>query len=76
MRKNDGGVPTYCGVHTRRYVYVVYVTGKEELYDLARDPYELRNRASQAAYADIRRRLRHRLVELCEPAPPGFLVTL
>jgi hypothetical protein len=72
MRKNTGGVPTYCGVQTRRYEYVDYVTGEEELYDLRRDPYELHNRAGASGYHDVRSRLRAELVGLCDPAPPGF----
>lgn len=72
MRKNTGGVPTYCGVQTRRYEYVDYVTGEEELYDLRRDPYQLRNRADAAGYRDVKRRLRDQLARLCNPPPPGF----
>ena len=72
MKTGERGVPTSCGVHTGRFVYVDYVTGEEELYDLARDPHELSNRAGQADYRDIRQALRHRLVELCDPLPPGF----
>jgi N-acetylglucosamine-6-sulfatase len=72
MRKNTGGVPTYCGVQTRRYEYVDYVTGEEELYDLRRDPYQLHNRADAAGYHDVRRQLRNQLGRLCRPTPPGF----
>jgi N-acetylglucosamine-6-sulfatase len=72
MRKNTGGVPTYCGVQTRRYEYVDYVTGEEELYDLRRDPYELHNRADASGYHDVKRRLRAELDGLCDPAPPRF----
>ena len=43
MQHTDGGVPTYCGVHSDRYVYVRYRTDEEELYDLERDPAELVN---------------------------------
>ncbi len=72
MRKNTGGVPTYCGVQTRRYEYVDYVTGEEELYDLRRDPYQLHNRADAVGYHDVRRGLRNQLGRLCSPPPPGF----
>ncbi|MGZ8630943.1 MAG: sulfatase family protein, partial [Actinomycetota bacterium] len=41
--------PTYCGVRTQRYTFVHYVTGEEELYDLGRDPFQLRNLASVPA---------------------------
>jgi arylsulfatase A-like enzyme len=72
LKMDEGGVPTYCGVHTSRYVYVDYTTGEEELYDLVRDPNQLTNRAYDAAYRDERRALRERLVQLCRPRPPGF----
>jgi arylsulfatase A-like enzyme len=36
-------IPEYHGVRTHRYTYVEYATGERELYDLRRDPYELRN---------------------------------
>ena len=72
MRKNTGGVPTYCGVQTERFEYVDYVTGEEELYDLSRDPNELVNRVDDPRYLDVRRRLRRQLVGLCSPEPPGF----
>ena len=72
---DDPGAPTYCGVHTDRYVYVDYKTGEEELYDLARDPYELRNQARSAAYHPVLSKLRSRLKELCRPAPPGFTLS-
>jgi arylsulfatase A-like enzyme len=65
-------VPSYCGVRTERYVYVVYETGEEELYDLTRDPYQLQNEASDPARSGVRSMLRARLHELCSPPPPFF----
>jgi N-acetylglucosamine-6-sulfatase len=44
-----GGVPSYCGLRMRRWKYVQYGTGEEELYDLATDPYELANLARRPA---------------------------
>lgn len=35
--------PAFCGFRTHRYLFVYYATQEAELYDLARDPYELRN---------------------------------
>src|SRR6185503_14076161 len=75
------GVPTYCGIVTARWKYVVYsptpddpslVTGPEdhELYDLRADPRELDNVASSKR--DIAGRLRDWLARLCSPAPPGW----
>ena len=67
-----GGVPTYCGVHSRRFVYIDYATGEEELYDLDRDPFQLTNVAASRAYGDVLRAERARLRQLCRPRPPGF----
>jgi N-acetylglucosamine-6-sulfatase len=75
VRMDPGGVPTYCGVHSERYVYVDYVTGEEELYDLARDPFELQNEARSAEYVDVLLAMRNRLKQLCRPRPPGFRFT-
>lgn len=72
MKMDEGGVPTYCGVHSGRFVYVDFVTGDEELYDLARDPHELSNKARKVAYRDVLHAMRRRLLELCDPLPPGF----
>ena len=63
-------VPTYCGVRTRRYTFVRYGTDEEELYDLLRDPHQLRNvvRSRREKTADLRSLTR----SLCRPTPPGF----
>jgi N-acetylglucosamine-6-sulfatase len=65
-------VPGYCGVRSEGFVYVVYQTGEEELYDLSSDPYQLLNRASDPALIEERQRMRNRLHELCAHPPPGF----
>jgi N-acetylglucosamine-6-sulfatase len=41
--------PTYRGVRTSQWLYVEYVTGERELYDLRRDPDELDNVYDSAA---------------------------
>ena len=64
--------PAYCGWRTNRYLYVRYASGFTELYDYARDPYELRNRSRMASYQDVRSRLRSRAQAACQPPPPGF----
>jgi arylsulfatase A-like enzyme len=64
--------PAYCGLRTRRYVYVLYSSGEEELYDYRRDPYELRNRSGAPAYADVRTSMRSRTLTRCTPRPPGW----
>jgi hypothetical protein len=53
---NKGGA--YAGVRTYRYLYVEYrETGELELYDLKRDPYELRSMDWNPAYDGVRERL-------------------
>jgi N-acetylglucosamine-6-sulfatase len=47
----------YEGVRTRRYLYVEYANGERELYDLARDPFQLSNQAENPAFAVRRRKL-------------------
>jgi arylsulfatase A-like enzyme len=71
----DNDVPTYCAVRSRRFKYVQYATGEEELYQLAKDPYELNNRArSSGAFLQNKRASMHdRMVELCRPPPPGYI---
>ncbi len=53
-----GNPPTYAAIRLKNEVYVEYVDGEREYYDIAKDPFELRN-----AYADLdpaRRRELHR----------------
>jgi arylsulfatase A-like enzyme len=68
------GAPTFCAVHTDRHVLVRYDTGEEELYDLARDPGQLVNRAGWDRYRAVRRELLASLRRLCDPAPPGYSI--
>ena len=51
-------LPRYGGVATSRYRYVRYFSGQEELYDLARDPFEVRSRVHDPRYRRTRRFLR------------------
>ena len=53
-------------VRTDRYVYAEYGNGNRELYDLVADPFQLRNRAKDRAFAAIRRQLAARLEEFRE----------
>ena len=61
-----------------KHLYVVLtnpLNGREdefnELYDLKRDPYELRNVVGDPGYAEIKRRLRTRLESLRDCAGKG-----
>jgi arylsulfatase A-like enzyme len=66
------------GVRTRRYLYVDLATGEEELYDLAQDPRQYVNLATDDAFAEVLRFHRQLLAELraCDgeqcraPMPP------
>jgi N-acetylglucosamine-6-sulfatase len=65
-------VPSYCGWRTSRYVYVRYVTGEQQLYDLSADPYEMRNLAADPAMSGLRTRLEARARTNCRPLPPDW----
>src|SRR5262249_35014064 len=36
-------IPDYAGVRTQRYLYVEYINGDRELYDVSTDPDEMHN---------------------------------
>jgi arylsulfatase A-like enzyme len=57
----DNGAPPFRGVRTTRWLYVEYRNGWHELYDLRRDPYELRNLAKAPSLAAVRARLAARV---------------
>jgi len=72
-------LPTMLAVRTERFKYVefpsgtdigCYFSGEPLLFDLERDPYEMRNVAEDPAYVQIRRRLEARLQTL--QAEVGF----
>jgi len=50
-------------IREEQWRYIWYGTGEEELYDLSRDPHELRNVAAEPSYANERARLKLRLLE-------------
>jgi N-acetylglucosamine-6-sulfatase len=51
----------YQGVRTDRYLYAIYGTGEQELYDLRNDPFELQNAAGNPAYAAVKASLQRLL---------------
>jgi N-acetylglucosamine-6-sulfatase len=64
--------PTYCALRNARYAFMTYRTGERELYDLAVDPYQMRNLAMGAGVDTKIDRLRAQLARLCNPPPPGL----
>ena len=68
-------VPPYCAVRNTNWIYVEYSTGEQELYDLVNDPYELQNLAGDPAYASRQSSMHARMLQLCNPPPPGFTPT-
>ena len=65
-----GGVPSYCGVRSKRYLFVHYADGFEEVYDYTSDPWELDNIARNRPA--LTQTLRDEAMALCDPTPPGF----
>ena len=63
-----GGEPLFTGLRTAGHKYAEYRSGEVELYDLERDPDELRNLAGTPAVAPLQRELAARLAALraCE----------
>ena len=55
IHRNRG--PSFVGVRTRRFLYARRGRRSRELYDLRRDPYELRNLAGAPRYRDAQARL-------------------
>jgi len=56
-------IPAYRGIRTPEYLYVEYINGEKELYDLRIDPYQLNNLAAKADPARLKE-LSARLLEL------------
>jgi N-acetylglucosamine-6-sulfatase len=61
-------VPSWCQFRSPLRAYTRYADGFEEYYNLARDPYQLRNIAQKIDLSVERARLRG----LCDPLPPGM----
>jgi arylsulfatase A-like enzyme len=51
---------------------VYYDGGEEELYDLAKDPFELLNVAGDPSAPEALGRAKTELARLCNPPPPGL----
>jgi N-acetylglucosamine-6-sulfatase len=72
LSKDGDQVPTYCGFRSGSHSYVRYATSEEELYDIRRDPDQLRNIAADAASRDLLERLRARVQTGCDPPDAAF----
>jgi hypothetical protein len=66
-RIGASGNPDFAGLRTAKYTYVEYETGEKELYDLAKDPYQL-NSIAKSANADLLKELSIRLAEMMKCA--------
>ncbi|MGQ0803311.1 MAG: sulfatase family protein [Actinomycetota bacterium] len=60
----DARSGAYQGVRTERYVYIEYVDGARELYDLVADPDQLENRSGDPELATVEARLARQLARL------------
>jgi N-acetylglucosamine-6-sulfatase len=65
-------LPTYCGVRSRRWLYVKDEYGELELYNELADPFEMHNLAYNPAYHQVLAAMHANAVKLCSPPPPGF----
>jgi N-acetylglucosamine-6-sulfatase len=61
---NGNSAPAYKAIRTDRYLYVLYANGQTELYDMKRDPAQLRSLATDPRYKPVRKFLRTNLVPL------------
>jgi len=61
----------FTGLRTRRYTYAEYASGDRELYDLRRDPEELRNLAGKPGHARVISGLAAQLEALRDCAGPS-----
>jgi N-acetylglucosamine-6-sulfatase len=52
---NGSSAPAYRAIRTDRYLYVLYANGQKELYDMRRDPNQLRSRHRDSRYRFVRR---------------------
>jgi N-acetylglucosamine-6-sulfatase len=67
----DGTPNQFDAIRTYRYVFVQYVNGEQELYDLRRDPFQLQSLHLDPAYAGLKAQLALRLAALSNCAGRG-----
>jgi N-acetylglucosamine-6-sulfatase len=73
---NTDVAPAYRSIRTDRYEYTIYANGQIELYDMKRDPAQLRSLALDPRYRYVRKWLYDRLVPLSTCAGPSCRVEL
>ena len=61
---NGNFAPAYRAIRTDRYLYVLYANGQTELYDMLRDPAQLRSLARDRRYRFVRKWLHGQMVTL------------
>jgi arylsulfatase A-like enzyme len=71
---NGNFAPAYRAVRTDRYLYVLYANKQSELYDMRRDPAQLRNVAGDRRYRAVRRWLFRHMVGLTTCSGPSCRV--
>jgi arylsulfatase A-like enzyme len=64
---NMSSAPSSNAIITDQYSYIEHVTGETELYDLAADPYEMRNASGDPGYAEVEAQLAADLAALLAP---------
>jgi len=70
------GAPAYRSIRTDRYEYTVYANGQTELYDMWRDPAQLRSLARDPRYRYVRKWLYNALIPLSSCAGASCRVEL
>jgi arylsulfatase A-like enzyme len=61
---NTDSAPAYRSIRTDRYEYTIYANGQTELYDMLRDPAQLRSLAKDPRYRYVRKWLYNALIPL------------
>src|SRR4051812_40441066 len=73
---NTNSAPAYRSIRTDRYEYTIYANGQSELYDMKRDPFQLRSVVRDLRYRYVRQWLYTQLVPLSACAGPSCRVEL